>query len=176
MAGDPWQAIQWLATIQRYKTEAEAAGYGTAAYNQAKSAAADYYNKLRSNGFGVLAARAESTNAAGLREYINSTALDDAKLSAGVGIGDWVPVPPPAAAPATTPAPGQEWGSPVAAPQGVGQLLGSLAQAIAAPGQWLSQQATAVGPFVRYMVPAVITLAAIKAAGKVFRIGATFGR
>ena len=175
MADTSWQAIQWLASIEAYKREAEAAGWGTPAYNQAKAATADYYNRLRSNGFGDLAARAESTNAAGLRDYINSSALDDAKRAAGVGSGDWVPVPTPAPPPVATPAPGQEWGSPISAPQGVGQLLGSVAQAIAAPGAWLAQQVNAVGPFVRYLVPALLGLAAIKAFGKSFRISAMLG-
>lgn len=176
MADNTWQAIQWLTAILNYKLQAEGAGWGTPAYNQAKSAAADFYNKLRSNGFGDLAARAEASNAAGLRDYINGPALDDAKRAAGLPPGAAVPVPTPPPPPiATAPAAGSEWGSPISAPAGVGQLIGSIAQAIAAPGAWLSQQINAVGPFVRYIVPALLGLAAIKAFGKSFRISAILG-
>lgn len=183
MADLAWQAIQWLSKIESYKKTAEAAGGpGDPGFDQAKAAAADYYNKLRSNGFGGLADRAQASNAAQLLTYINSDALTDAVAAAGLPTGSWVRPDDQTAAfqaalaqsAATTAA--TNWGSPVQTPATVGSLLGAIAQAIAAPGAWFSEQINAVGPFVRYLVPAVIGIAAIKAFGKVFRINAAFGR
>lgn len=172
-----WNALSWLTTIQRYKVAAEGSKTPEE-FAAAKSAAADYYNKLRSNGLGAIADRTSAMNAAQLLSYVNSAALDEIKAALGIPPDDFVagPSQPPSNYPTPDQAtPGSEWGSPVSVPAGAGQLLSALAQAVAAPGAWLSAQVNAVGPFVRYLVPALLGLAAIKAFGKSVRLSAMLG-